>query len=84
MTIARNVAIDKIRAKKINTTDIDEHYDIESNTADPEKALVDKDQYKNLLKILDKLPDNHKLVVQLRDIEGYTYKEISELTGFTV
>ena len=84
MTITRNVAIDKIRAKKMTTTDIDDHYDIESNTADPERALVAKDQYNNLLKVLDKLPDNHKLVIQLRDIEGYSYKEISELTGFTV
>ncbi len=84
MTIARNMAIDLLRAKKMSISDIDEHYDIETKTANPENALVAKDQYVDLLKIIDTLPESHKLVIHLRDIEGYTYKEIAELTDFSV
>ena len=33
---------------------------------------------------IEKLPDGQKEVLHLRDIEGFTYKEISDITGITV
>lgn len=84
MTITRNMGIDKLRAKKMQTSDIDEHYDIATKTANPEGKLVAKDQYERLIKVVNALPENHRTVIQLRDIEGYTYKEISEMTGYSV
>lgn len=84
MTITRNMGIDKLRAKKMQTSDIDEHYDIATKSADPERKLVAKDQYERLIKVVNTLPENHRTVIQLRDIEGYTYKEISDMTGYSV
>lgn len=84
MTMTRNVAIDKYRSRKIETTDIDNHYNIESNSAGPERQYVAKEAYGRVRKMIDSLPENHRTVIHLRDIEGYTYKEISELTGFSV
>jgi len=83
MTITRNVGIDKIRGKKMKTSDIDEQYDLMSSSPNPEKLYVIKDEYKRVQKVIDALPENHRTVVQLRDIEGYTYKEISEMTGYS-
>lgn len=36
-----------------------------------------------LQKAVDRLPDIQKMVVMLRDYEGYSYKEIGELTSLT-
>jgi len=83
MTITRNVGIDKIRSKRMKTTDIDEHYDIQSGTANPEKLTIVKDEFRRVKKVIDNLPENHRTVIQLRDIEGYSYKEIVEITGFS-
>lgn len=83
MTITRNVGIDMIRKKRMKTTDIDEHYDIESGTATPEKLTIVKDEFSRVQKVINALPETHRTVVQLRDIEGYTYKEIAEMTGYT-
>jgi RNA polymerase sigma-70 factor (ECF subfamily) len=46
-----------------------------------------EEQYSDLGEILERavqnLPADQKAVVMLRDYEGYTYKEISEITGLT-
>ena len=36
------------------------------------------------MKVVNDLPENHRTVIQLRDIEGYTYKEISGITGYSI
>ncbi len=84
MTISRNVCIDKYRSKKMVVTNIDDQYDLVSDSADPERILSSKDAYNNVIKIINQLPENHRTVVHLRDIEGYTYKEISEITGNSI
>jgi len=84
MTITRNMSIDKLRGKKMNLSDIDEQYDLKAKIADPENAYIASDQYNRLIEIVNSLPENHKTVIQLRDVEGYTYKEISEITGYSV
>ncbi|MBT8190366.1 MAG: sigma-70 family RNA polymerase sigma factor [Saprospiraceae bacterium] len=84
MTMTRNVAIDKYRSRKIETTDIDNHFNIESKSAGPERQYVAKEAYNRVRKMIEALPENHRTVIHLRDIEGYTYKEISEMTGFTI
>lgn len=84
MTITRNVGIDKIRSKKIETSDISERFDLQSSAANPERIAVAKDEYKVMRAFIDSLPENYKEVLQLREIEGYSYKEISEITGFNL
>ncbi len=84
MTVTRNMGIDKLRARKMETSDIDEHWDIKSTSPNPERTLVAKQQLSRVMEIVDSLPENHRTVIHLRDIEGYTYKEISEMTGYNL
>lgn len=84
MTIARNMGIDKLRGKKMDISDIDEQYDLRAKTADPERTLVAKQELSNVMKVVNSLPENHRTVIQLRDIEGYSYKEISAMTGYSL
>lgn len=84
MTITRNMGIDKLRGRKMSTSDIDDHYSLKSSEASPERKLIAKDELSAVMKIVDALPENHRMVIHLRDIEGYSYKEISEITGFTL
>ena len=45
-----------------------------SNTYD---LLVDKDQMTLIHRLVNDLPDKQRLIMQLRDIEGKSYKEIA-------
>ncbi|MFT7613755.1 MAG: RNA polymerase sigma factor (sigma-70 family) [Parvicellaceae bacterium] len=49
--------------------------------------LTTSEQYSDLQQVLhdaiEKLPEDQKAVILLRDYEGYNYDEISEITGLT-
>lgn len=53
----------------------------------PEMDFSHSDQYSDLKEILNeavsKLPEDQRTVVLLRDYEGYSYDEISEITGLS-
>jgi len=77
-TIAYREMIDAIRLKKKFTTmeDVEENSfkSTETNYTGI-KALVDK--------LVNKLPENQRSAIILRDYEGHDYKTISEITGMT-
>ena len=54
---------------------------------DHEDQLIYESQYTDLNDILNaallRLPEHQKIPVMLRDYEGYSYKEISEITGLS-
>lgn len=52
-----------------------------------EQKLTTSDQYSDLQKVLheaiNKLPEDQKAVILLRDYEGYDYEEIGKITGLS-
>ncbi len=52
-----------------------------------EKEMIHESQYSDLSEILqealERLPEQLKTSVMLRDYEGYSYKEIGDITGFS-
>ena len=84
MTLTRNMSIDKTRKKKYRTQNIDDFHFIKDNEASPYQSVESKDNLSRIESIIDGLSDKHKTVIHLRDVEGYSYKEISEISGFTV
>jgi len=84
MTLTRNMSIDKTRKKKYRTQNIDDFHFIKDNAASPYQSVESKDNLGRIETIINGLSDKQKTVVHLRDVEGYSYKEISEISGFTV
>lgn len=85
VTIARNLAIDKLRSvKKKRTTDITEQYGVSDNDPNPERKAILKDALAQVTEIMNTLPENQREIVYLRDVEGYTYAEIAEMLDFSV
>jgi RNA polymerase sigma-70 factor (ECF subfamily) len=75
-TTAYHTMIDIIRKENRMTALEDKSYD-----------FISEPQYSDLNEILhlalERLPENQKSLVLLRDYEGYSYKEIGEITGLT-
>lgn len=76
-TTAYHTMIDLIRKEKWST-DFDEV---------KQDRYAHTDQYSDLNEILheaiNKLPEDQRSVIMLRDYEGYSYQEISEITGLS-
>ncbi len=80
MTVTRNMAIDKIRGKKVKMDDIDGYFNIKDKNNSVDIDIEQKERMNIVLKMVNELPEQQRQIVHLRDVEGYTYKEIAEIT----
>jgi RNA polymerase sigma-70 factor (ECF subfamily) len=83
ITIAKNYSFDLIKKKRPTViTEKDEFkiLNIEASSIDPEK----KEKYEYIHKTIEKLPDKYRTVIQFRDIDGFTFEEIKEMTGLEI
>ena len=89
--IAMNVSIDFIRkAKRRGTTEFDEGVAVKESDGgisethhqdSPSKELERKQLYSKIMTALQKLPEDQRQAVLLRELEGFSYKEISDIMG---
>lgn len=87
--IATTTCIDELRKRRgKNTVSIDEIQDdngqrieIADNSSNPHE-LYEKNQFKyEIQNAINKLSEEYKTVIILRDIQGFSYEEISEIVG---
>lgn len=78
MRLTKNLAIDKLRSRHRRTEDLDRAYQVEVDGPDPYESVVTGDTIGQIRQLMDRLPENQRLVMNLRDIEGLSYQEISE------
>jgi RNA polymerase sigma-70 factor (ECF subfamily) len=83
MTMVRNACIDLIRKHK-PLTDKEQLILQKTDELNPELEMVVSDQLKMVRKIIDRMNEQQREVIQLREIEGLDYEEISEITGLTI
>ncbi|MBA4144206.1 MAG: RNA polymerase subunit sigma-24 [Cytophaga sp.] len=82
-TIAYRHAINHLRKKKIQISDIPEEDQFTSHfiSDDQADALAEQDSEEQVLKLIDKLPIQYKTVLTLYHLDGKNYTEIGEITG---
>ncbi len=79
-TVTRNLCLDKIKAKKaMLVPDLKYNEPKQNNT--PDKQLEDSEKLKMVQEIIDKLPEQQRLVIQFRDIDQFNFDEIAEMMG---
>lgn len=83
LTICRNLAIDKTRKADNQSEQLSENDDPpdHSYTSNPEEQAVQKDRVSLVRQLIDSLPEKQRSCMQLRDIEGKSYKEIADVIG---
>ena len=74
------------KAKKHNTLNIDETYEpvIIDEKRDPELVAINSDLSSTLINALDKIPLDQRIIVELKNIEGRSHKEIADFLGISV
>jgi RNA polymerase sigma factor (sigma-70 family) len=84
MTVTRNLAIDKVRNRKVHMQDIADYGHLTDNSVGQDRKMEDDERYGNIMKLVNQLPEKQKTIVFLRDVEGYSYQEIAEMTETTL
>ena len=72
-----NSSIDKFRTSKFTYDDLDNISEI--NFLDFDENLLDNLNAKDIIKVIQKLPDIYRITFNLYEIEGYSHKEISKM-----
>lgn len=78
--MTRNHCIDLIRRKKETVSDDEYRKELQEEPFTLNN-IENKELYNIISKIINTLPENHREVVILKDLEGYSSREISEITG---
>lgn len=73
----------KVRNKKVSLDKMTEEYEIVFTklSQNLEKNFLDTETVKEVLKIIVNLDENYRIPLILRDLQDYSYREISELVG---
>lgn len=85
LTICRNLALDKTRHMSNHTLSLDletEPTD-QSHHSNPEEQTMQRDRIRLVRRLIDQLPEKQRSCMQLRDIEGKSYKEIADIMGIS-
>ena len=74
------------KAKKHNTLNIDDTYEpvVIDEKKDPELVAINSDLSSVLVSALDKLPLEQRIIVELKNIEGRSHKEIADFLDISV
>lgn len=83
MTITKNMALDRLRQAHRKTP----HLSVEQHDVADEQTPVEKlqqhERHRLVKQLIKRLPLNQQLLIQLRDIEGESYKQIACLLNIS-
>ena len=85
LTIARNLSLDRIKKLENQNDSLEEQNTerLDENTSTPSERMIQKDKLDIVRNIIDELPEKQRSCLQLRDIEGKSYKEIADILSIT-
>ncbi|MGP1990299.1 RNA polymerase sigma factor [Zobellia laminariae] len=78
MTMTKNFCLDRLKSKQAGNLKL-VHTNYEEKGSSLQKKIEAKDSVSWVEKIMDNLPEQQKMVLQLRDVEEYDYDEIAKM-----
>ncbi len=85
MRATRNLSLDKLKSKHNKVVDIQSiSASLTHKQASPYQSAEKSDQLRSVHEAIATLPESQRMVMQLRDVEGYTYQEIATVLNCSV
>jgi RNA polymerase sigma factor (sigma-70 family) len=80
MRITKNLSLDRIRTMTRKQTEpLEESFNIRLETLTPHESTEVGERMLKITHMIAALPEKQRQVIHLRDVEGYSYQEISEI-----
>ena len=85
LTICRNLSLDKVRRMDNQTQTLDAAYDPKDQgvASNPEEQAIQSDRVRLVRQMISQLPEKQRSCMQLRDMEGKSYKDIATVLDIT-
>ncbi len=78
MTMTKNFCLDRLKSKQAQNLKI-VHSNYTDNSSSLQKQVEARDSMDWVSKIIEDLPEQQRMIIQLRDIEQYDFAEISKM-----
>ena len=78
MVVTKNMCLDKIKAKGYYKDELNE-WNAPVDNKSPDKIAELKDEVSHVHQIIGQLPEQQRMIVQMRDVEEMGYEEIAEV-----
>jgi len=78
MIVTKNMCLDKVKAKGYHKDQLGE-WNAPVDNRSPHKIAELKDDVQSVHQIMQQLPEQQRMIVQMRDVEGMEYEEIAEI-----
>ncbi|WP_196892531.1 RNA polymerase sigma factor [Aureivirga marina] len=78
MTVTKNYCLDRLKSKQAGNLKL-VHSNYKEKETSLDKKIEAKDSVSKVHEIIENLPEQQKLIIQLRDIEQYEFHEIEEM-----
>lgn len=78
MTTTKNHCLDQLKLKTNQNLRL-VHSNFENNTANPHEQLENKQEWNRVEALIESLPETLKMILHLREIEGYEYDKICKI-----
>ena len=78
MTMTKNFCLDRLKSKQAQNLKI-VHSNYTDNSSSLQKQVEARDSMDWVSKIIEDLPEQQKMIIQLRDIEQYDFAEIAKM-----
>ncbi|TQV86803.1 sigma-70 family RNA polymerase sigma factor [Exilibacterium tricleocarpae] len=86
-TTARNIVLDQKRKDKSHLkyaqSVLAQSSELKLDELSPERVLLEKRRFDRVRRAIDRLPHKQKVVLSLHRYRGYTFKQITEETGWS-
>lgn len=80
MRITKNLSLDRLRSiQRKGTYPVAEGFDVQHADATPDVKTELGESMQHVSQLIAALPEKQRQIIHLRDVEGYTYSEISEM-----
>jgi RNA polymerase sigma factor (sigma-70 family) len=84
--MTRNICLDKVKSRRM------QYYDTagkgipepEVNDPNPESMIEIRDSAERIKSLINNLPEQQKSIIHMRDVDGYSYEEISEIMSMEI
>ena len=85
LTVCRNLSLDKMRHMDNQVQNIEQESEPadQSYSANPEEQAVQHDRLQLVRQLISQLPEKQRTCMQLRDIEGKSYRDIANIIGIS-
>ena len=85
LTICRNIAIDKTKKAENQNQSLADNHDVpdSSYSSNPEEQAEQRDRVALIRRLIGELPEKQRSIMQLRDVEGKSYKDIAKILAIS-